>query len=84
MPNTAARLWCAGCLQVGWNRPLQCPTCSLRNGAACRSAHAGSRGGAARPQHVVYLFHPIQPFLMAVLQDIETGLAERLAVWARL
>lgn len=51
---------------------------------ACCSAHAGSRGGAARPQHVVYLFHPIQPFLMAVLQDIETGLAERLAVWARL
>lgn len=45
---------------------------------------AGGRAGATRPQHVVYLFHPVQPFLMAVMQDIETGLAERLALWARL
>ncbi len=54
--------------------PTACPPLSC----------AGGRAGSARPQHVVYLFHPVQPFLMAVLQDIETGLAERLALWARL
>lgn len=49
---------------------------------------AGARargGGAARGAlHAVYLFHPVQPFLLVVLQDVETAMAERLNVFTRL
>jgi hypothetical protein len=33
---------------------------------------------------VVYLFHPVQPFLLAVVQDVETAMAERLTIFTRL
>lgn len=45
---------------------------------------AGSRAAAAARAHVVYLFHPSQPFLLVVFQDIETAMAERLTVFTRL
>ena len=69
----------AHCRQVlGGCRPTGC-------GAVLPAAlPAGGRAGAARPHHVLYLFHPAQPFLMAVLQDMESGVAERLALWTRL
>jgi hypothetical protein len=33
---------------------------------------------------VVYLFHPVQPFLLAVMQDAETAAAEQLTLFTRL
>lgn len=49
-----------------------------------RSLPAGVRAAAARAHRAVYLFHPVQPFLMVVLQDGDTGIADRLAVFTRL
>jgi hypothetical protein len=47
---------------------------------------AGSRAAAAAAAraHVVYLFHPVQPCLLAVMQDIETAMAERVTLFTRL
>ena len=51
--------------------------------AAAAAGGRGGGGGAAR-HHVVYLFHPVQPFLLAVMQDIESGMAECLTLFTRL
>ncbi|GAB4816686.1 hypothetical protein N2152v2_003732 [Parachlorella kessleri] len=43
----------------------------------------GGRGGS-RVHQVCYLFHPFQPFLLAVVQDMETGQPEGVTAFARL
>lgn len=50
------------------------------------AAPAGSRAAAAAAAraHLTYLFHPVQPFLLVVVQDIETAMAERLTLFTRL
>lgn len=45
---------------------------------------AAAAAAAARARHVVYLFHPIQPFLLVVSQDVESATAEHLSVFTRL
>ncbi|KAL4425493.1 hypothetical protein ABPG75_009509 [Micractinium tetrahymenae] len=52
--------------------------------AASSGRRAAAAAAAARARHVVYLFHPIQPFLLVVSQDVESATAERLAVFTRL
>ena len=50
--------------------------------------HPADTGGraatAARRRHVLYLFHPVQPFLMVVCQDADSGTAEQLTLFTRL
>lgn len=45
---------------------------------------AGGGRGGSRVHQVVYLFHPFQPFMLAVVQDTETGQPERVTAFARL
>ncbi|KAL4421088.1 hypothetical protein ABPG77_009615 [Micractinium sp. CCAP 211/92] len=52
--------------------------------AAGTGRRAAAAAAAARARHVVYLFHPIQPFLLVVSQDVESGTAEHLAAFTRL
>lgn len=44
----------------------------------------GGRGGSRAAHQVCYLFHPFQPFLLTVVQDMESGQPERVTAFARL
>ena len=47
-------------------------------------AAGGGRGGSRAAHQVCYLFHPFQPFLLTVVQDMESGQPERVTAFARL
>jgi hypothetical protein len=46
--------------------------------------YAGGGRGSSRVHQVCYLFHPFQPFMLAVVQDLETGQPEGATAFARL
>lgn len=52
--------------------------------AAAAVAGHGNEEGSRSELEVVYLFHPMQPFVLAVVEDAETGAAERISIFTRL
>lgn len=60
------------------------PACfDCRSPCVCFDCQAAGREGSGEGQLVSYHFHPSQPFVLVVVQDQSSGIAERLTIYAR-